>query len=95
VQRLFTREESREVDRVAVDELGVVSLVLMENAGRGATDAICEVFEDRLDRVVLVGGPGQNGGEPIGCFSESSTSTCSSCPPKPRHRSAQSFKGRP
>lgn len=63
MQRLFTREESREVDRIAVDELGVVSLVLMENAGRGASDAICEVFDDRLDRVVLVGGPGQNGGD--------------------------------
>jgi hydroxyethylthiazole kinase-like uncharacterized protein yjeF len=63
VQRLFTREESREVDRVAIEELGVASLVLMENAGRGATDAILDVFDDRLDRVVLVGGPGQNGGD--------------------------------
>lgn len=63
MQRLFTREESREVDRVAIEELGVVSLVLMENAGRGATDAICDVFDDRLERVVLVGGPGQNGGD--------------------------------
>ena len=63
VHRLFTREESRDVDRAAMDELGVVSLVLMENAGRGATDAICEVFGDRLRRVVLVGGPGQNGGD--------------------------------
>jgi NAD(P)H-hydrate epimerase len=63
VQRLFTREESRDVDRTAVDELGIASLVLMENAGRAATDAICEVFGDRLGRVVLVGGPGQNGGD--------------------------------
>jgi NAD(P)H-hydrate epimerase len=46
-----------------MDELGIVSLVLMENAGRGATAAICEVFGDRLGRVVLVGGPGQNGGD--------------------------------
>ena len=46
-----------------MDELGIVSLVLMENAGRGATAAICEVFGDRLSRVVLVGGPGQNGGD--------------------------------
>jgi len=44
-------------------ELGIVSLVLMENAGRGATEAICEAFGDRLQRVVLVGGPGQNGGD--------------------------------
>ena len=51
------------MDRAAMDELGIVSLVLMENAGRGATDVICEVFGDRLGRVVLVGGPGQNGGD--------------------------------
>jgi len=44
-------------------ELGIASLVLMENAGRGATNAICEAFADRLGRVVLVGGPGQNGGD--------------------------------
>ena len=63
MQWLFTREESRDVDRAAIDDLGVVSLVLMENAGRGATDAIVERFGERLERVVLVGGPGQNGGD--------------------------------
>ena len=63
MQRLFTREESRDIDRVAIEDLGVASLVLMENAGRGATDAILDVFDDRLERVVLVGGPGQNGGD--------------------------------
>ncbi len=63
MQLLFTREESRDVDRAAVEELGIVSLVLMENAGRGATDAICETFPTHLDRVLLVGGPGQNGGD--------------------------------
>lgn len=51
------------MDQAAVDDLGVVSLVLMENAGRGATDAISDAFPDRLTRVVLVGGPGQNGGD--------------------------------
>lgn len=63
MQWLFTREESRDVDRAAVKDLGVVSLVLMENAGRGATDAIVDRFPRRLGRVVLVGGPGQNGGD--------------------------------
>lgn len=63
MQQLFTRDESRDVDRAAIDELGVASLVLMENAGRGATDLICRSFEDRLGRVVLIGGPGQNGGD--------------------------------
>lgn len=63
MERLYTREEARDVDRAAVQELGISSLLLMENAGRGATDAICELFGDRLGRVVLVGGPGQNGGD--------------------------------
>ncbi|MEM7137302.1 MAG: NAD(P)H-hydrate dehydratase [Myxococcota bacterium] len=63
MQALLTREQAREVDRVAVDDFGVESLVLMENAGRGAADAIVARFPDRLDRVVLVGGPGQNGGD--------------------------------
>lgn len=63
MQQLFTRDESRDVDRAAIEELGVPSLVLMENAGRGATDLICRSFADRLGRVVLVGGPGQNGGD--------------------------------
>jgi NAD(P)H-hydrate epimerase len=63
VQCLFTREESRDVDRAAMDDLGIASLMLMENAGRGATNAICDVFGDYLERVVLVGGPGQNGGD--------------------------------
>ncbi len=63
MQWLFTREESRAVDRDAIDRLGVLGLVLMENAGRGACDALTARFGDRLDRVVLVGGPGQNGGD--------------------------------
>ena len=63
MQPLFTRDESRDVDRAAMKELGVAGLVLMENAGRGATQAVCEVFGDCLGRVVLLGGPGQNGGD--------------------------------
>lgn len=63
MQWLFTRDESRDVDRAAIEDLGIVGLVLMENAGRGATDAILRRFTDRLGRVVLVGGPGQNGGD--------------------------------
>lgn len=63
MQWLYTRQESRDVDRAAVQELGIASPLLMENAGRGATEAIRERFGDRLGRVVLLGGPGQNGGD--------------------------------
>jgi hydroxyethylthiazole kinase-like uncharacterized protein yjeF len=59
----LTREQSRQVDADAVQRLGVQSLILMENAGRGATDVICERFPERLGRVVLLGGTGQNGGD--------------------------------
>ncbi|MCB9591343.1 MAG: NAD(P)H-hydrate dehydratase [Sandaracinaceae bacterium] len=44
-------------------EAGVPGLILMENAGRGAADALVERFVDRLERVVIVGGAGQNGGD--------------------------------
>ncbi|MDH3201506.1 MAG: NAD(P)H-hydrate dehydratase [Myxococcales bacterium] len=63
MQWLFNRQEARDVDRAAIKDLGIDSLVLMENAGRGATDAILDRFGDRLTRIVLVGGPGQNGGD--------------------------------
>jgi ADP-dependent NAD(P)H-hydrate dehydratase / NAD(P)H-hydrate epimerase len=60
---LLTREAVRAIDADAVERLGVPSLVLMENAGRGATDALLARFGERLRRVVIVGGPGQNGGD--------------------------------
>lgn len=60
---LFSRAESRAFDRDAVERLRVPSLLLMENAGRGAAEAILERFHDRLDLAVVVGGPGQNGGD--------------------------------
>lgn len=38
--RLLTLEQSRAVDRYAIEELGLPGIVLMENAGRGAADLI-------------------------------------------------------
>ena len=60
---LLGRDAVRAIDRAAVDELGLPSLALMENAGRGATEVLVDRFDGRLDRVVIVGGPGQNGGD--------------------------------
>ncbi len=59
---LLTREASRAIDRAAIDA-GVPGVILMENAGRGAADALLARFGDRLGRVVIVGGTGQNGGD--------------------------------
>lgn len=60
---LLTREAVRALDADAIERLGVPGIVLMENAGRGATEAIVARFGDRLGRVVVVAGPGQNGGD--------------------------------
>lgn len=59
---LLTREAARAFDRAAMDA-GVPGLLLMENAGRGAAALLERRFEGRLDRPVIVGGTGQNGGD--------------------------------
>lgn len=63
--RVLSREEVRAVDADAVARLKIPSLLLMENAGRGAFSFVRERFgqEMRSGPVVLVGGPGQNGGD--------------------------------
>ncbi|MFW5921017.1 MAG: NAD(P)H-hydrate dehydratase [Polyangiales bacterium] len=60
---LLTRDAVRAVDADAIERLGLPSIVLMENAARGAVEAIAARFGDRLARVVIVGGTGQNGGD--------------------------------
>lgn len=62
--RLATAEEMRQAERRATAELGVPSLVLMENAGRGAADAIERAFGPAPGRRVgVVCGKGNNGGD--------------------------------
>jgi NAD(P)H-hydrate epimerase len=58
---VLTRDAVRQVDRRAVEEFGMSSLVLMENAGRGCAD----VLEDLGVRgpVVICCGRGNNGGD--------------------------------
>lgn len=53
-----------EIDRFAIDQLGLPGVVLMENAGRGAAEAILRGIE-RPDaaRVVVLCGRGNNAGD--------------------------------
>lgn len=63
---VLTREEMRALDAHAITACRVPSLVLMENAGRGASDVIeARVFHGRVTgrRVVVVAGVGNNGGD--------------------------------
>jgi NAD(P)H-hydrate epimerase len=60
----LTREAMREVDRTAIEDVGIPGVVLMENAGRGATDVACEMLGDPAGaRVVIVCGGGNNAGD--------------------------------
>ena len=51
---LLTREAVRGLDRDAAERLGLPTIVLMENAGRGAFDAIVARFGACLANVVVV-----------------------------------------
>ncbi len=57
----LTRAQVREVDRLAVERFEMSSLVLMENAGRGAADLLCSFEPSGV--VVVCCGKGNNGGD--------------------------------
>jgi NAD(P)H-hydrate epimerase len=62
--RIMSREQVRNVDAWAIDQIGVPGVVLMENAGRSCA----ELIKDRLaridnPRVCLFCGTGNNGGD--------------------------------
>lgn len=60
----LTREQVRAIDRYAIEQLGVSGVVLMENAGRNAADAIEGYLQATgLRRVAVVAGAGNNGGD--------------------------------
>jgi NAD(P)H-hydrate epimerase len=57
----LTREQSRQVDRVATEEFGLSGLVLMENAGRGVADVLCGL--GITGPAVICCGKGNNAGD--------------------------------
>lgn len=60
----MTRQAVREIDRAAIEDYGMPGVILMENAGRGAAQAILEMLEDPASaRVAVVCGAGNNGGD--------------------------------
>jgi hydroxyethylthiazole kinase-like uncharacterized protein yjeF len=60
--RILTAEAMREVDRAAIEELGIPSMVLMENAAIGVVEAIVEAFGEAESAAIFCG-PGNNGGD--------------------------------
>ncbi len=58
-----TRAEMRELDRRAADEYATPSLLLMENAGRGAADVASRMTRPEDGVVMVFCGRGSNGGD--------------------------------
>src|SRR5262252_6015868 len=62
--RILSAEQMREADRFTIEEIGIPSLVLMENAGRQVVAAMEASFEAQLaGRVAVLCGRGNNGGD--------------------------------
>src|SRR5262245_12267419 len=62
--RLLTAEQMREADRRTIEEIGIPSLVLMENAGRQVVAAMESFYQDLAESTVaVVCGKGNNGGD--------------------------------
>jgi NAD(P)H-hydrate epimerase len=62
--RILNAAQMREADRFTIEDIGIPSLVLMENAGRQVVAAMEAAYEARLDgRVAVLCGRGNNGGD--------------------------------
>ena len=64
----LTRDQVREVDRFAIEELAIPGIVLMENAATALEEVALEMLAERNGggppgTVVIAAGPGNNGGD--------------------------------
>jgi len=58
----LTRDRVRAVDRLAIEQLGIPSLVLMENAARGLVSFVISLRKPH-SRILVLCGHGNNGGD--------------------------------
>lgn len=61
--RPLSREEVRSIDRIAAHDYGLPTLVLMENAGRGAAEWLRQLAPPAPSRIFIACGSGNNGGD--------------------------------
>ena len=57
---VLSNSEMKEAERTAIDDKGIPSLILMENAARGAAEVI---LEQKPENVIVFAGKGNNGGD--------------------------------
>ena len=62
--RVLNAAQMRDADRQTIDEIGIPSMVLMENAGRQVVAALEAAYDDLSEKhVAVLCGPGNNGGD--------------------------------
>src|SRR5574339_214860 len=62
--RVLNTQQMRDADRRTIDDIGIPSIVLMENAGRQAVAAMEAAFEGLpMSHVGVLCGRGNNGGD--------------------------------
>lgn len=62
--RILNADQMREADRRTIQDIGIASLVLMENAGRQVVAAVESLYADLAERrIAIVCGKGNNGGD--------------------------------
>ena len=62
--KIATAEQMQELDRKAIETYRIPGIILIENAGMGATETLLTSFPDlQKKRVVIIAGKGNNGGD--------------------------------
>jgi NAD(P)H-hydrate epimerase len=62
--RILNADQMRAADRRTIQEIGIPSIVLMENAGRQIVAAMESIYQDLAERrVAVISGKGNNGGD--------------------------------
>ena len=86
----LSRAELGQLDRLACEEYGLPIAVLMENAGRSAAQEILRLRREQeakgLGRVVVLVGPGNNGGDACVAIRHLSNAVSQSTPFPPKRR---------
>ncbi|MBF0241582.1 MAG: NAD(P)H-hydrate dehydratase [Desulfamplus sp.] len=61
---LLTAKQMQSVDKMAIESFGILGLVLMESAGKGAVEMLLKIFPDiKSKKVSILAGRGNNGGD--------------------------------